>query len=294
MRVTIASAALCFVLFFGGVFLSAMSWPTEDAALARNFGSNDNGMPVLGMIFEGETEILATGNGEVIFSRSKNDGASRLPSPLGAWTAVDHGDGLISIYSRCGAQSDQLRETVLVERQQPIAASGTSGWSSREGFFYMIFDRRERRWVNPAMIITPVQETRPPQILSVGLRDTQGQLVQTGNLVQGRYRVVVNIAGGTQTGAPGPLSSSQFAPQRIICSLNGAEVSSLNFEAVSARDGILMVNRNGLVSAKQVYANSPGFEAAEVFLTRGQVTLEIIVQDITGSSRNIVSRLIVN
>ena len=281
------------IFLFGNILnlLNAMSWPSENAALVRNFGVNDSGKPVLGMIFEGETEILATGSGEVIFSRTKNDSASRLPSPLGAWTAVDHGDGLISVYSRYSDRSDYLRDVTYVEREQPIAVSGTSGWSSRDGFFYMLFDRRERRWINPAMIITPVLETRPPQILSVSLRDTQGFPVQTGNLVQGRYSVNVNIAGGTPPGTP---ASIQFAPQRIICSVNGAEVSTLNFEAVSARDGVLMVNRNGLVSARQVYANAPAFEAAEVFLTRGLVTLEIIVQDITGNSRNVVNRLIVN
>jgi hypothetical protein len=55
-----------------------------------------------------------------------------------------------------------------------------------------------------------------------------------------------------------------------------------------------MINRNGLIPARQVYANFPAFEAAEVFLTRGQATLEIIVQDITGNSRSIINRLIVN
>jgi hypothetical protein len=172
--------------------------------------------------------------------------------------------------------------------------SGVSGWSQRRGFYFLIFDRRERRWINPAMIITPVRETRPPQILSVELRNAQGVVVQSRNLVQGRYTVIVNAAGGTPLGVPpGTLSAANFAPQRIVCSVNGAEAGSLNFESVSARDGVLMVSRNGLVPARQVYSAFPAFEAAEVFLTRGQVNLEIIVQDI-GNSRSIINRLIVN
>ena len=290
LRVTLAAVFVVFAWFVSDS-LDALNWPSEDAALFRNFGANDNGKPVLGMIFDGGTDILAAGSGEVIFSRTKNESASRLPSPLGAWIAVDHGDGLISIYSRYGEQSSANTQ---IARQQPIAVSGASGWSHREGFFFMLFDRRERRWINPAMIITPVRETRPPQILSVALRDAQGLPVQAGNLTQGRYTVLVNTAGGTALASPGSLASTQFAPHRIFCSVNGAEVGSLNFEAVSARDGIQMINRNGLVSARQIYANSPAFEAAEVFLTRGQVTLEIIVQDITGNSRNIVNRFIVN
>jgi len=55
-----------------------------------------------------------------------------------------------------------------------------------------------------------------------------------------------------------------------------------------------MVYRNGLVSARQIYSSLSSFEAAEVFLTRGQVTMEIIVQDISGANRTVVNRLIIN
>jgi hypothetical protein len=292
------TALILFLFFLPGsvsYFLNAMSWPSENAALIRNFGVNDRGKPIKGLIFEGETNVLAAENGEIIFSRSKNDSASRLPSPLGAWTAVDHGDGLISIYSRYEDQSFDYFDTGnYVNKEQPIAVSGTSGWSATEGFFFMLFDRRERRWINPAMIITPVRETRPVQILSVSLQNAQGQTVQPNNLVQGRYTVVVNAIGGNPVESVRATTAGLYAPHRILCSINGAEVGSLNFEAVSARDGILMVYRNGLVPARQIYANFPAYEAAEIFLPRGQATLEVIVQDINGNSRNVVQRLIVN
>jgi hypothetical protein len=268
--------------------LGAMSWPTEDAVLFRNFGSNDNGRPVLGMIFNGGTGVLAAEKGVVIFSRNNSDKADRLPSPLGAWTAVDHEDGLISIYSR---YEDNPVVYKQVEKSQPIAESGVSGWSGQNGFYFMVFDRRERHWINPAMIVTPIQRTRPPQIISVDFKDAQGVVAQSRNLSQGRYTVLVNAISLPLT----PLAQGSFlVPQKIVCSVNGAEAGSLNFEAFSARDGVLMVYRNGLVSAKKVYSAFPAFEAAEIFLTRGQANLEIIVQDIAGNTNTVVTRLIVN
>jgi len=307
-RVKITAAFIFLSVSFCGS-LYAMSWPSGDAILFRNFGVNENGKPVLGMDFSGGTDILAAESGEIIFTRSMNDSASRLPSPLGSWTAVDHGDGLISVYSRYNnqdvfpdvynADSGVLPQTnprstlTYVGKNQRIASSGSSGWSSHNGFFFMLYDRRERRWINPAMIINPSQDTRPVQIVSVNLRNAQGQIVPVNNLTQGRYTVVVTIAGGSPLSVP--LAQTGFyAPHVILCSVNGAEVGSLIFEAVSARDGTLMVSRNGLVPARQIYAHPPSFEAAEVFLTRGQVTLEVIVQDISGVSRNIVSRFTVN
>jgi len=286
LRVAAVFVLLVSVGFFFGPLgtLGAMSWPTEDAPLIKNFGSNDMGRPVLGMVFAGNTQVLAAEKGEVIFSRNNDDTASRLPSPLGAWTAVDHGDGLISIYSR---YADESQINTQVEREQPIASSGVSGWSSQNGFYFIIYDRRERRWINPAMIITPQRETRPLQIPVVELLDAQGLLTQSRNLTQGRYTILVNT---DRTAVRG----TQIAPQRITCLVNGAEAGSLNFEAVSARDGVMMVYRNGLVSARQIYANFPAFETAEVFLSRGQINLEIIVQDIMGNSRSVITRLVVN
>ena len=285
-------AAVAFLVILTGslsVTLDAMNWPSESAVLLRNFGSNDRGKPVLGMIFSGETEILAAERGEIIFSRDRNDIASRLPSPLGAWTAVDHGDGLISIYSRYAdeAQTEETPSLTRVEKSQLIASSGTSGWSSRTGFNFIIFDRRERRWINPAMLVTPVRSTRSPQIISVDLLNAQGTSTQMRNLTQGNYTVVVNTVSPAVQG-------SILAPHRIICLVNGAEAGMLNFEAFSARDGILMAFRNRLVPVRQVYESFPAFRTAEIFLSRGQATLEIIVQDMEGNSSSSITRLIVN
>jgi hypothetical protein len=276
--------------------LSAMNWPSETAVMIRNFGSNDRGRPVLGMVFAGDTNVLAAEKGDIIFTRNKDDNFSRLPSPLGAWTALDHGDGLITIYSRYAEKSEQYsapegEKTIKlsnIQKSNPLAVSGISGWSSQKGFYFQVYDRRERNWINPAMIITPQKETRPMQILSVELLNTQGVPVRSSVINQGRYTVVVNS--NILMAARGTF----FAPQRIVCSINGAEAGFLNFEAISARDGVLMVFRNGLVPAKQVYSNFPAFEAANIFLSRGQANLEVIVQDISGNSRSYVSRMIVN
>ncbi|MDR2922251.1 MAG: hypothetical protein LBU85_02770, partial [Treponema sp.] len=160
-----------------------------------------------------------------------------------------------------------------------------------KGFYFILYDRRERRWINPAMIITPVQNTRPLQILGVELRDAQGLPVDSArlrNLSQGRYTVSVATTNAARA------RENLLAPYRIVCSINGAEAGSLNFESFSARDGVLLVYRNGLVPVKQVYANFPAFEAAEVFLNRGQASLEVIVQDIAGNSRNALTRVIIN
>ena len=267
-----------------------MEWPLPEAEMIHNFGYNDRGRPVLGFVFEGEGEVLAADTGELIFSRSRKDTASRLPSALGAWSAIDHGDGLVSIYSRY-KDEEKVPPRLRVNRGMPIAAAGRSGWSGRDGLFFMLFDRRERRWVNASMVINPFPDTEPPRILGVQLRSAGDSRVIEGsqlqNISQGRYAIIVNAVDTLLEPRGLPL-----APHRIVSSVNGEEVGVLTFETISAWDGLLMVSRNGLVPAQRVYANP--FEVGEVQLNRGQAQLEIIVSDIAGNSQSTHVRITVD
>jgi hypothetical protein len=274
-------------ILLGTLPLFAMDWPAPEGEPVNNFGWNDQGMPLLGSSFRAEGPIQAAGTGEIIFVRNSKTHASRLPSPLGAWLAIDHGDGLVSIYSRFEDQTPSLPDSIT--EGTVIAAAGRSGWTNRTGFYFSFFDRRERRWVNPSMIISPLPDTRPPLIQSVELRNAEGRLInpaQVRSISQGHYTILVN-ATDTRLG-PG---ESPLAPFKIVCSVNGVEIGALNFETYSTRDGVLMASRNSLVPVRQVYDAAPSYEAGEVWFTRGQATLELIAQDITGNSRNATFRL---
>jgi len=275
---------LIFFLFFAAKLFS-MDWPSPSVLVTRNFGWNDNGTPHLGITFEDGDVISAAAAGELLFSRSGQDTASRLPSPLGSWLALDHADGIISIYSRF-SNNAPIEIPEMVERGFALAEPGISGWTSDRGFYFQLFDRRGRRWINPALIIQPRDQTNPPQILSVRLQDSQGRIfnpAQIGTLAQGRYSIFVEAIARSARGRP-------LAPYSIISSLNGREAGVLNFETYSTRDGTLMVYRNGLIPVRQVFAAAPAYAVAEVWFSRGQTTLEIIVQDISGTIRSVTYR----
>jgi hypothetical protein len=297
-----------FLLFPKPFTVKALDWPSSGGGIASNFGSNLNGRPTVGVSFETEEPVRAAEAGELLFFRSGEDTASRLPSPIGTWLALDHGDGFISIYSRFDEPAADQAEgapraglsTAQVDRGAIIARAGSSGWSAFKGFFFAIFDRRERRWVNPAMIIAPLPDTRPPQIVSVALIAEDGSRIGLfprsgaqagavqGRVSQGRYRIAVE-ATDTRLEA----NEKELAPHRILCLVNGAGAGALNFETYSARDGVLMVDRNGLTPVEKVYAPYPAFDVGDIWLTRGQATLEVIVQDIAGNERSAAVRFTV-
>jgi murein DD-endopeptidase MepM/ murein hydrolase activator NlpD len=268
-----------------------MDWPSAGAALISNFGVNDRGGPNLGTTFSGDGVVHAAETGELLFVKQGPDTASRIPSPLGTWAAIDHGDGLISVYSRLDDKK-RLSLPKTIEKNMGIAEMGISGWSKEKGFHFSLFDRKERRWVNPAMIISRLPDSRPPVIQAVRLQSAASRNIDVSQLKssisQGRYTVFVNIADLTATG------ESALAPFRIICSVNGREIGALTFETFSARDGRLLIYRNGLMPVKEVYADYPAFEMGEVVFTRGQASLEVIAQDINENSYTAVYKFSVD
>jgi hypothetical protein len=282
----------------------AMDWPTEEGVMVNNFGWNREARPVLGTIFESQGPVRAAEDADILFVHDMEDSASVLPSPLGTWVALDHGDGLISIYSRLD-ETEAIPVLENVSRGRLIAQAGKSGMAGESGFYFTFYDRKERRWINPAMIIAPPEDTVPPRILSVELRNRDGQIInpaQARSLRQGRYTVLVNAvdsSGFAQGSAPGTAREATqgegrpatLAPYRILCSVNGMETGALSFETFSVRDGVLMAYRNGLVPVSQVYTPAPAYEIGELSLTRGQAEIEIIAQDINGNIRNVVFRL---
>ncbi|MDR2793381.1 MAG: M23 family metallopeptidase [Treponema sp.] len=266
-----------------------MEYPSPDAVLIGNFGANNDGMPYLGDSFMGEGVIRTAETGEVLFKRDASDTVSRFPSPLGTWIAVDHGDGLISAYSRLDDKK-KLRLPSIVEKNMVIAAAGNSGWAKETGFYFSLFDRKERRWINPAMIVSPLPDTQAPLIRAVRLQNMSNRDFdpsQVKALTQGRYTIFVTVADFTGSG------EATLAPFRIICSLNGREVGVITLETFSARDGTLWIYRNGLVPVKQVYAGKSVFELGDAVFTRGQAALEILAQDVNENIQSVVYNFVV-
>ena len=291
MMETIKMRLLPIALLLSASALHAMDWPSLNGTLVSNFGWNDGGTPALGVSFTDVGPVNAADDGELLFAQNSSNTASQLPEPLGTWIAMDHGD-LISIYSRLDKQSEEL--FVALPKRMPknteIGMAGISGWTRINGFHFSLFDRKERRWVNPAMIMTPLPDTRPPLIRGLFLKNSEGQVIESSQarIAQGRYTIAVDVT-DTLTSPSDPI----LAPHRIVCTMNGSEVGELTFETYSARDGMLMVYRNGLVPVKQVYALAPFYEVGEALFARGQITLEIIAYDITGSSQSVVYRFAV-
>ncbi|MDR1787711.1 MAG: hypothetical protein LBR16_04600 [Treponema sp.] len=275
-----------------GAPAGALEWPVSEKAIVLNFGANEEGSPVLGTVFEYEGAVNAAGPGDLLFECPADGGMSGLPSPLGRWTALDHGDGIVSVYCRLAPSAPEAPPG-----DAPLVGSaGSSGWSEAPGFCFFLFDRKERRWCNPAMMMSPSEEdTQMPSIIETRLSSPSAPA--SGGILPAAARPTV-IRQGTYlvsvTASDRSSAGRTLAPYCIVCMVNGKEEGrSLTFETFTARAGVLMTYRSGFVPASQVYRSFPGFEVGEVLLTRGHTSLDIIVSDFAGNTRSIVYSLTV-
>ena len=280
-----AAFVICLSLSF---LVFAMDWPLREGRLVANFGGNDGGVPLVGNAFAASGPVYPVELGKLIFVHEPEHPAVRFPSPLGSWMAVDHGENMVGIYGRFG---DRRGEAVpaMVERNTVLANAGKTGWTKEDGLFFAFFDRKERRWINPGLLLAGREDTVPPVIRQVELRSAGGtphNPARIDRLPQGLYTIFVD-ASDTIAG------ETNLAPNRLSCSINGAEAGSLGFETVVAREGRRMVYRQGLVPAGGAY-DGPGFGLGEIRLSRGQVTMEVEARDMAGNSRSVSYRFTVD
>ena len=282
-----------FLLLLSASFLVfGIGWPVREGALAANFGRSDGGIPLLGNVIVSAGSVFPAEVGELIFVYEPENPAAHFPSPLGSWMALDHGDNMVGIYSRFDNRRDVPVPTI-VDTGTVLASAGKSGWAEQDGLYFAFFDRRERRWVNPAILIagtiSGVEDTVPPVIHQVELRTMAGASFNPAavqRLPQGLYTIYVDASDSLGQGG------EALAPNRIICSVNGAETGVLSFETLISKEGKRMVYRNGTVPAADVF-DEKGFGLGEIQLTRGQATLVIEARDMADNARSVTYRLTV-
>ncbi|GAB1481682.1 hypothetical protein MASR2M78_04970 [Treponema sp.] len=197
------------------------------------------------------------------------------------WVAIDHGDGLRSLYGRLEAFERPNTKT-LVEKGTVLGSAGQTGYSTENGYYFSLYDNQERRWVNPSMVVTPRADKKAPLIRGcflVAADRTFINLAQTRSLRQGSYRILVDVVDTEENGL------SPSAPQRILCMINGEERGALHLETIAVKAGKLMVNQLVPTPAELSYGKEPSFDLGEVRLTRGRTLLEIIARDASGNER---------
>ncbi len=285
--------AISLILLFSLLcsFATAIEWPHSESRQTGSFAMNEEGRPLAGVRFTGSDSIRSSDNGEIIFSTIDPLLPTRFTHPLGNWTAMEHEDGMISLYAHLAPRYDGERRIGL-EKGSILGRTGNSGWTNDEGFFFAVLDRIAKRWVNPVLIASLREDSTQPIIRQVLLISRDGNEINPRNvssLRQGNWRILIDTVDNENKGAPLALG-----PKEITCMVNGIEVQRLQLDYLSVREGELQVPGNPARRARDIYTKEGLYDLGEINLKRGRTTMQVNVRDTAGNERQVIYTLRIN
>jgi hypothetical protein len=264
---------------------AAFDWPLSRFRMNSTFGTPRDNYFQFGIhFFATEASVFSIARGEVVFFQKDKNPSGGMPTPLGNLIAVEHSEGLESIYSNLGSLSDAVtRSTKEIAARTLLGTAGKSGIAPFPGLFLGVFDTKTAQWVNPLLVLPSRSDGMAPAILSMALTNDghESILGKVAEIAQGSYTISAEVK--DMSGSPEAFSQS--APFEIQLMVDGKDVAKKVFDLLWWKDGQRKLFTPGMVSRKGFLDRNGRYRLIDIFLPRGKTTIGIIVSDAGGDRR---------
>lgn len=282
----VASVLAAGLLFFGAgaALLFAFDWPLSSPRIVQSFGTAAYGGFATGLALEAQNGLVKSAEeGELAFVvDEKGGGVGRLPSTLGSYVVVEHPRGMVGVYGELapGSASSYLRG---IKKGSILGSTGASGWSRVGGSDFRLFDRSAARWVNPLLLLPPIEDKIPPLVRAAYLLKAgkSWPLGETKTLPQGSYTIAVDAIDPTTASVSGPAN----APYYLRLLVDGVKVAELSFDVAEVRDGLLRISSDSPRGFEDCYSVDGKTLLAQRSLPRGRSVITVLVRDFAGNER---------
>ena len=269
-----------FVLL-GGTTLFGFQWPVEELILTATFAESrwdhfHTGIDIGG----GEQEIRPVEEGEIVYYYEEGNRRSGIPAGLGNFVVVEHKRDLRSVYAHLEAESFDP-SLIEVNRDTVIGVIGDSGGSYGKHLHLEVIDRELGRFVNPLLLLPPLEDNELPVIRGVHLMGEGYSLTfpTDENISQGRYSLVLDVYDPSE-------HVSYFCPMSpfdISVYLNGQEVVRVQYQGIEEQEGRMELIDSSGVTHENFYLDEWLVHVGDLELNAGETSLEITVKDIAGN-----------
>lgn len=255
----------------------AFEWPADSGKFRYGFGTPREGF-LRGMEFGSADGLaLAADDGEMTFSAVGARLPGGYPLPGGSLIVIAHPADITTIYA--GLQPDSVSSYLKNVRKGDILGRSASAGASRGATFYA-FDARERRFINPLILMPTPFDDKPPVIRSVSLsvEGLEARLDQSKAVRQGSYYFLIDAYDLSPAGDP----SSPFDLRILI---DGSERDRVVYDAAWASGGKANLF-GGAGRTEDTYLTSDGrIRLGPYALSRGRVVISVAVSDYASNKR---------
>lgn len=269
--------------------LSALDWPSVPAAPVRSFGHPAGEYLLAGIVLGGLQDIvLAADSGEVLFSRMATGRRGGLPPVAAGMIAIEHNGQLMTVYQGIQPNVGNIGNTV--SKGQVIGSGLREGKQGEAGPAFSVMDRASKAWVNPVLLLPPLETEAVPQASSLALRRSDVSLeassvvvaaAQTakgrGLLPQGEYVASLGTVASARQSTP-------LAPFRLRLLINGVEQMVRSFDSAGLADNGLAFNGSAAPSGSGLDPEGR-YRLGKIFIPRGYMTISVIVENSRGAEK---------
>lgn len=257
--------------------LGAFDWPVDSPHVRTSFGTIGDGRfePGIQIAAEGAS-VASIDAGEIIFV---NGSGAPYPSGLGAWVAVAHEGGLVSIYGRLDPSSLPTASG-KVAAGDSLGMTGLSGAASVAGLELMVFDSVKSAWVNPSIFLSPAPDKQRPTIQGSWIR-RERDLLPLGpgaRIRQGLCEIIADFHDSSS-------GKERIAPFSARVLISGVERIALTWDILAVRDGRALLFGEEGMSVRDFEVEQGRYRLGGFSLPRGRIGLDIIVSDYARNSR---------
>ncbi len=263
-------AALIVVGLLVLTLVGAFEWPSDAGAYRFGFGTARGGL-LRGVEFRPSDGLIqAAANGELTFAVDSPSLPGGYPVSGGGMVVVAHASDMTTIYSglKRGSVSSYLKNVHAGD----ILGSSSTALTDRGVVFYT-FDAKERRYINPLIVMPGLVDDKAPVVRSVSLSTdgTETLVDATKPIRQGKYWLLVD----TYDSSP---SGTASAPFELRIFIDGSERDRLVYDAIWAKNGKSLPGESSV-------APDGRLRLGPYTLQRGRVALSVVVSDYNGNTR---------
>jgi hypothetical protein len=259
------------------ISLFAFEWPLNSGSIRYGFGSFRDGF-LKGTEFGAANSMVhAVAEGELVFVATGRSLPGGYPIHGGSMLSLAHPAGMVSVYT--GMVPDSIsRYLVKVKAGDVLGRTpDAGGWLGARLFTY---DGKERRFVNPLMVLPGVRDDIVPVIRSTSLKNDGGEvrIDQTRIIKQGIYDVILDAYDNSPAG-------EQSAPFELALTLDGSVRARVVYDASWAKDGEPFVFGSAGLEEDAYLLGGNRVRFGPYVFPRGRVVLSISVSDFAGNKR---------
>ncbi len=278
-RLALAAGA---VLAIAATAAFAFDWPDETGPYRYGFGTFRGGF-LLGSEYGAEEGLArAAADGELVFAASSPVLPGGYPLAGGSLAAIAHASDIVTLYS--GLEPDSMAGYLRLVRKGDVLGKGLKAEAASGGRATVsyVFDAKERRYINPLIVLPARPDDKPPVIRSVALESDGGEqgLDRHATVRQGSYRVLVEAGDASPAG-------TFSAPYELRVLIDGSERTRIVYDAAWAMGGTRFLFGASSLRAEDCLTADGRLRLGPYSLARGKVVVTVAATDFSGNKREL-------